>query len=79
MICGGGHYITQTWVIINVLRAVESQLPIELWIVNGEELHADLVPHLDRLGVSVRNLDHILDRFDDSLATRVRGYALKVP
>ena len=78
VLTGGGRYLTQTWVALNLLRAVNCSLPVELWIINGEEPPAALLPHLERLDVTVRHLDEILDRLGDSLANRVRGYAIKV-
>jgi len=78
VIVGGGRLLPQSWVAINALRAGNCTLPAELWIVDDEQPHESLMPHLDRLGVTVRNFDQILPRLTDPLAGRVRGFALKV-
>jgi len=62
VIAGGGPvYFSSAWVIVRQLRALGCNLPVEVWVTQGEEVPGDLQAVMAREGISVMDASELLD------------------
>jgi hypothetical protein len=76
--CGGGiDYLPCVWVLVNVLRQVKCNLPIECWYLDCTEIDEDFEVLLGNLGVSCVNASDIQKLHPVRTNPWRRGWQLK--
>jgi len=66
VIAGGGPvYFSSAWVVVRQLRALGCNLPVEMWVTQGEEVPVGLQATMRKEGISVMDASDLLDSSRD--------------